>query len=441
MAEEDHILHRVRRYAQVSTKLPGLIARFAGGQYFDIDRQKHAQDLKAALGDLKGPLMKVAQMLSTIPDALPAEYTQELGGLQANAPPMGWPFVKRRMQAELGPDWQSRFQSFDHQAAAAASLGQVHKAIALDGTVLACKLQYPQMTSTVEADLKQLKLILSVYESFDRAIHTKNIHREIAERLREELDYLLEAKHIRLYQEMMKGLEKVHVPEYYPDLSSPRLLTMSWLEGRPLREVIDRPESDRNEIAKTMFHAWYKPLYVYGIIHGDPHLGNYSFRADNSVNLMDFGCVRIFHATFIQGVIDLYYALLEGDEERAVHAYQTWGFNNLSKELIEILNGWANFLYGPVMDNRVRLIDETESGFYGREIAGQVHQALRNVGGVEPPAEFVFMDRAAIGLGSVFLHLRAKINWYEEFNRLIEDFDAKLLDERQEKLLHQTGLR
>src|SRR5258707_11438635 len=142
-----------------------------------------------ALGGIKGTLMKVAQLLATIPDALPEEYVRELIQLQANAPAMGWPFVRRRMMGELGPDWPGRFKSFEHEAARAASLGQVHRAVAKDGRALACKLQYPDMGSAVEADLSQLKFILSLYERYDRAISTAEIHAEIGERLREELDY------------------------------------------------------------------------------------------------------------------------------------------------------------------------------------------------------------------------------------------------------------
>ncbi len=113
----------------------GLAARLAGERYLGIgiDRPHHAADLTRALGGIKGPLMKVAQLLATIPDALPQEYARELATLQANAPPMGWPFVKRRMASELGPNWEQRFKSFEHEAARAASLGQVHRAVAKDG--------------------------------------------------------------------------------------------------------------------------------------------------------------------------------------------------------------------------------------------------------------------------------------------------------------------
>ncbi|MGI9500423.1 MAG: AarF/UbiB family protein, partial [Geminicoccaceae bacterium] len=121
---------RVRRYAQVSGAMGGLAARLAGSQFLGvkIDKGQHAEELKQALGGLKGPLMKVAQLLATIPDALPKEYAAELAQLQSQAPPMGRPFVRRRMAAELGPDWRGQFENFELDAAHAASLGQVHKA-------------------------------------------------------------------------------------------------------------------------------------------------------------------------------------------------------------------------------------------------------------------------------------------------------------------------
>jgi predicted unusual protein kinase regulating ubiquinone biosynthesis (AarF/ABC1/UbiB family) len=123
------------------------------------------------LGGLKGPLMKVAQMMATIPEALPAEYAAELAQLQSNAPPMGKPFVRRRMVAELGPDWQQRFKQFPLDSAAAASLGQVHKAVLHDGRTVACKLQYPNIAAAVDADLSQLKFIFAIYRRYDRAIN------------------------------------------------------------------------------------------------------------------------------------------------------------------------------------------------------------------------------------------------------------------------------
>lgn len=440
-SEDNRFGGRARRYARVGTAVGGVAARMAGQRLgFDSGRDRNAAELTAALGGLKGPLMKVAQILATVPDVLPPEYVQELKQLQANAPPMGWPFVRRRMQTELGPGWLERFGSFERRAARAASLGQVHRATAEDGTPLACKLQYPDMASAVEADLRQLRFIFSLYQRYDRAIRTDQIHAEIAERLREELDYGREARHMRLYRQMLADEPGVYVPKPIPELSTNRLLSMTWLEGAPLMEGIDAPVEHRSRVAYNMFRAWYVPFYFYGVIHGDPHLGNYTVRPDGSVNLLDFGCIRVFQPKFVKGVIDLYYALQNDDYDLAVHAYETWGFTNPSKELIGILNQWAEYIYGPLLENRVRPIQADHSTEYGAVVAGRVHGALRRVGGVRPPREFVLMDRSAIGLGSVFMHLKAEINWYELFHELVRDFDIDQLEARQNAALDAVGL-
>src|SRR6266404_3053517 len=442
MPEDNSLSGRVRRYAQVSSAMGGLAARLAGERYLglNLDRGRHAAELKAVLGGIKGPLMKVAQLLATIPDALPSEYSNELVQLQADAPSMGWPFVKRRMASELGPNWQKRFASFEHEAARAASLGQVHRAVGLDGTPLACKLQYPDMASAVEADLSQLKLAMSLYERYDRAVTTTEIHAEISDRLREELDYEREAAHMRLYGEILRNEPGVAVPVPMPELSTARLLTMTWLEGAPILDIAKAPLEQRNEIALRMFRIWYLPFYYYGVIHGDPHLGNYTLAPDRTVNLLDFGCIRVFRASFVRGVIDLYHALQRGDRDLAVHAYESWCFANLSREIVDVLNRWALFVYGPLLEDRERLIQEKASGVYGAVVADSVHHDIRRLGGVRPPREFVFMDRAAIGLGSVFLHLKAEINWYRLFHELIDEFDETALAARQHAALAAAGV-
>lgn len=428
---------RLGRYARVGTSMGGLAAKLAGEKFLGltIDRDDHAKALRGALGNLRGPLLKVAQLLATIPEALPKEYVAELQHLQSNAPPMGWPFVKRRMKTELGDDWQSKFKSFDRGAVAAASLGQVHKAISLKGEALACKLQYPDMASAVEADLQQLRIVLSLFEKYDKAISTKYIIEEIEARLREELDYTLEAKYTRAYGEMLALEDSVTVARVFDELSTDRLITTSWVEGHPVLNFKEAPLEQRNTIAMALFRAWYIPLYHYGIIHGDPHLGNYTIRDDCGINLLDFGCVRVFPPVFIKAVLDLYKALQTDDRNLAVHAFETWGFENLSDEVIDILLIWAGFLYDPILDNKKRVIGQTNGQVYGRSTAEEVHKKLRAAGGVTVPREFVFMDRAALGLGSVFIHLQAEVNWYEVFQNLTQDFDLKTVTDNQKRIL------
>jgi predicted unusual protein kinase regulating ubiquinone biosynthesis (AarF/ABC1/UbiB family) len=215
---------------------------------------------------------------------------------------------------------------------------------------------------------------------------------------------------------------------------------MGWLEGEKMLDAVERRPELTEAVALNMFRAWYVPLYRYGVLHGDPHLGNYSVCDDGAINLMDFGCVRIFKAPFVKAVIDLYRAVQTGDDALAAEAYRIWGFGDLTKEVVSILNIWARFIYEPLLDDRPRLIGQATNGIYGREVAREVHSELVRVGGVQVPREFVFMDRATLGLGSVFIHLKAEINWHRLFEDLIADFDVDAMAARQGQLLEKNGI-
>ena len=443
--EQNRFSARAARYARVGANVGGVAARIAAGRLLGAEGLSAGNPaaLSRALGSLKGPMMKVAQLMATIPDVLPPEYAEELQKLQADAPPMGAAFVKRRMQAELGPDWQKLFGSFDLKPAAAASLGQVHRATSLDGRPLACKLQYPDMKSAVEADLAQLAVLFAIHRRMDPAIDTREVAKEIGARVREELDYRREAKHAALYRLMLAHHPEIRVPGVWDGLSTGRLLTMDWLEGAKLLSFTKHGQATRNRIGVAMFNAWWHPFSQYGVIHGDPHLGNYTVFADGEgINLLDYGCIRIFPSKFVGGVVDLYEGLRLGEPARVVHAYETWGFRGLRKDVIETLNIWARFIYGPLLEDRVRSIaDGVAPSKYGRREAYLVHKALKEKGPVKVPQEFVFMDRAAIGLGGVFLHLDAKLNFFRLFNAAIGgDFSVGKVAARQAQVLAEVGL-
>jgi predicted unusual protein kinase regulating ubiquinone biosynthesis (AarF/ABC1/UbiB family) len=443
-AREGGILNDLRRFARTSGAVGGIAARVAGERVFGIktNQARHAEDLKAILGGLKGPMMKVAQFLATVPDALPEEYATQFAELQSNAPPMGWAFVRRRMAGELGPDWEQKFSRFEREACAAASLGQVHRAWLPDGTAVACKLQYPDMPSIFEADLKQLKMAMAVYRRMDNAIIQDDIYVELAERLREELDYLREASQMRLYHAMLDDVPDVHVPTPIASHTTKRLLTMTWLDGIPMRDWLktDPDQEARNALAAALFRAWYIPFYRYGVIHGDPHLGNYQVNRLGGVNLLDYGSIRVFPAKFVTGVLELYAAVRDDDFDRAMHAYRIWGFKGITPEHVRVLNEWAKFLYDPLIEDRERLIQEDGDSDFGRTTAQRVHEGLQRLGGVRPPREFVLMDRSAIGLGSVFLRLKAKLNWSRLFHETVAGFDPEKLAERQEAALGRAGV-
>jgi predicted unusual protein kinase regulating ubiquinone biosynthesis (AarF/ABC1/UbiB family) len=445
--EANRFSARAARYARVGANIGTVAARIAGARVLGSEGVSHAAALAQALGGLKGPMMKVAQMMATVPDLLPPDYAEELKKLQSDAPPMGAAFVKRRMQAELGQGWQSRFAAFDLSPAAAASLGQVHRAVALDGTALACKLQYPDMQSAVEADLRQLDIVFALHRRLNPVIDTREMAIEIGERVREELDYRREAKHAALYRDILANVAEVRVPRVWPDLSTGRLLTMEWLEGGKLLDFKEADESIRNRIAAAVFKAWWIPFSRFGVIHGDAHLGNYAVSGaqeeggPSGINLLDYGCIRIFKPEFVGGVVELYEGLLHNDFDRAFHAYEIWGFRGLTRDLAETLNIWARFIYAPLLDDRVRTVaDGVKPSHYGRKEAFTVHQALKRKGPVLVPREFVFMDRAAIGLGAAFLHLGARLNFYQLFHEIMGKFSPDALAERQAGALARAGL-
>ncbi|MBI1251778.1 MAG: AarF/ABC1/UbiB kinase family protein [Alphaproteobacteria bacterium] len=440
--ERDRLSARLGRVAQVGANVAGAAAAAGAARVFGGDDARVAKALKDALGRSKGPLMKVAQLLATIPDLLPETYAAELRKLQSQAPAMGWPFVRRRMQAELGADWQTKYAQFTHEAVAAASLGQVHRAQAHDGRALAVKLQYPEMASAVEADLAQLRTLLAMFRNLDRTIDSSEAIEEVSARLREELDYERERKHMALFARIHGGDGAIRTPVPLEDLCTKRLLSMTWLQGDGLMAQLEADAETRNRLAGLLFRAWWKPMTAYGVIHGDPHLGNYSFTDEASVlNLLDFGCVRVFPPRFVGGVVALYWALLREDRDSVAAAYEAWGFSNLSNDLIDALSIWARFIFAPLLDDRVRTVaDGVAPAHYGRKEVMEVRNRLRTLGPVTVPREFVFMDRAAIGLGAAFLHLRAELNFAQLFQASIEGFDEAVLAERQRHALARVGL-
>lgn len=442
--EADSLFGRARRIAQVGGTVANAGLSFGVNRLFSGEKgdARFAAALRDALGRTRGPMMKLAQMLATIPDLLPPEYAEALQKLQAHAPAMGFAFVNRRMRAELGAEWAGRFATFGREAAFAASLGQVHRATAHDGTRLAVKLQYPDMASAVEADIAQLRTLMTLLRALDGTIDPSAAVSELADRLREELDYRREARAQLLYRTLLDGEPDIMAPTPRPDLSTARLLSMTWLDGASVLDFKAANSGLRNAIAHKLFRAWWRPMMGAGVIHGDPHPGNYTFDAANDrLNLLDFGCIRIFPPEFVGGIVALYRALLANDRDAQRAAYRIWGFPELTDEGVEILSLWARFIFAPLLDDRVRTIaDGVPPGEYGRKEAFALKKRLRDIGPIAIPREFVFMDRAAIGLGSVFLHLGAELNFHRLFEDSLAGFSIPVLAERQKAALATAGL-
>ena len=249
--------------------------------------------------------------------------------------------------------------------------------VALDGRPVAAKLQYPDMASALEADLNQLKLVFAVGQRFDPAIRTEEIHAEIIVAAARGARLRREARHVALYRHMLRDEAAVHVPEVVGELSTDRLLTMTWLAGEPLLNWKTRPHEERDALAVNMFRAWYVPFYFYGVIHGDPHLGNYTVRPIGR-GQPDGLRLRARLPAALRGRIDRPLSRAAGRRpDLAVAAYEGWGFTGCHARSSRVLNRWAAFVYGPLMDDRARRITEGMAGVYGREMAEGVLEELR----------------------------------------------------------------
>ena len=351
-SERNRLSARAARYARVGANVGGVAARMAGARLFgfDLDRGKNAAELAAALGGLKGPIMKVAQLMATIPDVLPPEYADELAKLQSQAPPMGWAFVKRRMMAELGADWQAKFTSFEHQPAAAASLGQVHRAVALDGAPLACKLQYPDMQSAVEADLEPARMAV-------RHPSPHGSRRSTPPRSpRRSARACARSSTTAAKPSTPRSIGRCSADESDPrpgslagafdrtaaDARLARRQAAADAQGRRSRDPQPHRDRDVHGLVVSVQPLRRHPRRSASRqLHGVRRWREGGTPRPEGINLLDYGCIRIFPPRFVGGVVDLYNGLLRGDEARVVHAYETWGFQGLRRELIDMLNIWA----------------------------------------------------------------------------------------------------
>ena len=308
--EKNRFSARAARYARVGANVGGVAARYAGRRLVGgrADRAGDAQRARRRRSaGSKGPLMKVAQLMATIPDLLPPEYAAELQKLQSEAPPMGWAFVKRRMMAELGAGWEKKFESFEHHPAAAASLGQVHRAALARwrGAGLQAAISRHAVGGRSRSAATAMAA-RAIRRRFDSAIDTSEIGKEIGARVREELDYRREAKHVALYREMLDGIDIVRVPRAWPELSTGRLLTLDWLDGT---QACSTHKNDPLDCAQHARHRDVHRLVVsvqplrrhprrpasrqlHGVRRRDG-------RAPAGINLLDYGCIRIFPPKFV----------------------------------------------------------------------------------------------------------------------------------------------
>lgn len=291
-----------------------------------------AERLLVVLGTMKGAALKFGQMLSMIdggliPDSHRAEFQTKLAALQDSAPKVPWDRMRRQIEGELHGRLTSHFRDFDETPVAAASIGQVYRAVLHDGREVAVKVQYPRIDTAVRSDLKNLSLFLKVYgRLFQENLDVRGLALELETRITEELDYVLEADNTRLVARAYRDHPFIRVPGVVADLSSERVLTTDWIEGRPLSGLAEADLDERNQVAEILYRFYAATPHRFGVFSGDPHPGNALALPDGTVAFLDFGLLNHISAASAESERVTIRATVEGDLERLMAVSQERGF-------------------------------------------------------------------------------------------------------------------
>src|SRR4051812_13678157 len=325
--------NRIGRSARLGGLVAGQSARWAGTRAANLVRSPEeadaatgeraaalARELVKQLGQLRGAAMKVGQVLSTIdftaiPESEREEFKATLAALRDDVPPLPFKKVRKLLEEELGGRVSDHFESFEEDAFAAASIGQVHRAVTLDGDQVAVKIQYPGVAEAVESDLRNLSLLLPLVKRLAPGLDVKALYGELRERIAEELDYEIEAQNHRAVERAFRGHPFVHVPKVYTDLSSRRVLVTDLLAGRRFEDVKALDEAERDRFGEIVFRFYFSLLQRTGRVCGDPHPGNYLLLDDGRVGFLDFGLMRVLEPGYLEGERTLARAVVAEDAQ------------------------------------------------------------------------------------------------------------------------------
>ncbi|AOA57223.1 ABC1 kinase family protein [Acinetobacter larvae] len=267
------------------------------------------------LGEMKGAVMKVGQIASQYKDIFPPEVARAIAKLQRQAPAMPFEQIQKQVESELGKSITVLFKSFEQQPFAAASIGQVHRAVLPDGQQVVVKVQYPGIDQACESDLKQVRLALRLMGvlKIDKKLQDR-LFQEIQDSLHEELNYDIEAQNLTVFRTFHQSLDaKIIIPQVYPDYSSRRVLTLSDEPGESIETASQWDLALRNEMGQRLIQALGQEIFYLKRFHCDPHPGNLAFRPDGSVILYDFGSVKTLSNRVIEHFKALIYAGRKGD--------------------------------------------------------------------------------------------------------------------------------
>jgi predicted unusual protein kinase regulating ubiquinone biosynthesis (AarF/ABC1/UbiB family) len=382
---------------------------------------RNAQRLVERSTELRGAFMKLTQLLSMRDDLLPGEALKILSVVQSSVPPMNAEAIHAQVTRELGAAPETLFAHFEPQAFAAASLGQVHRARLKTGEAVVVKVQYPGVEDTVDQDLRNIRSLLQalavvVRDVMRQDFDPSDVYRELEERLHEELDYIHEANNVALFQRMFAGDREVIIPRVYPDLSSRRVLTLEEVIGYPIADIL-RPgvdQSMKDWLAIKYFRVLWRQIFEFGILHTDPHPGNYLVTHHPKLGILDFGSIRVFPEDIRLAYLDLARAVVDRDTETTARCFVALGFLDAADDPAPLVRIF-DIIFEPVLRDDVYDPRDYNSVERGLEIAsiGLQHRIFK------APGHRVFLERALLGLDAYLKQLGTVTNWHRLFRECI----------------------
>jgi predicted unusual protein kinase regulating ubiquinone biosynthesis (AarF/ABC1/UbiB family) len=415
-------VQRASRFIKTGAQIGGNYLKHYGKKLVNKDltrdqlHEDNAKDIYNSLSELKGSALKVAQMLSMDKNLLPSAYQQKFAMAQYSAPPLSYPLVVKTFQTYFGKRPDELFDSFSHKAANAASMGQVHLAT-LGSKKLAVKIQYPGVASSVKSDLAMVKPIALSMFKLNPAEYDEFIQ-EVEQRMIEETDYDLELKRSMELSSKSNHIKNIVFPQYYPKYSSSRILTMDWIEGQPLGEILSQslPKGEGDKIGRAMWDFYHFQMHTLRAVHADPHPGNFIITPDYRLGIIDFGCVKEIPASFYK----IYFQLLDKDflsnkarVEKAFYdlhfiyaddtAKDKEFFKTIFAKLVELL---SRPFHTDVFDFSDKKYFEELYGF-GEELSNM--KELRQSKKARGIRDALYINRTYFGLYNILHDLKAKI--------------------------------
>lgn len=398
----------------------------------DDDRQelneRNADEIYNSLSNLKGSALKVAQMLSLDQGVLPEAYSRKFSQAQYSAPPLSYPLVVKTFQQYFGKSPLEVFDKFEKESFAAASIGQVHRA-EKDGRQLAVKVQYPGVSNSIESDLRMVQPIVKSMFDINQAEMDHYLH-EVKDRLLEETDYELELERGQKIMEACREIPRLVAPKYYPELSAPRVLTMDWLEGKHLNDYLATKPSqeERNKMGQTIWDFYDFQIHALLEVHADPHPGNFLFREDGSLGVIDFGCVKEFPQTFYDNYFLLMDPQVRGDKSRFEKSLRQLQFllpsdtGSDAQHFIDVYGDVLELLGRPFFSEEFDFADQKYfDDVYGLSDVYQNDPRLRNAKAARGPRDAIYLNRTYFGLYSILHLLGAKVETRSRVRKLVPE--------------------